>query len=61
MGTISGRRQKVHQELELTSDKDVQRMEKSAAKEEARMERKLQRQLEIEESSWPCKINCVTQ
>ena len=51
MGTISGRRQKVHQELELTSDKDVQRMEKSAAKEEARMERKLQRQLEIEESS----------
>lgn len=51
MGTISGRRQKVHQELELTSDKDVQRMEKSVAKEEARMERKLQRQLEIEESS----------
>lgn len=51
MSTISKRRQQVHRELELTTDKEIQNMERAMAKEETRQERKWQRQMEIEESS----------
>lgn len=51
MSTISKRRQQVHRELELTTDKEIHNMERAMAKEETRQERKWQRQMEIEESS----------
>lgn len=51
MAIVSGRRQQIHQDLNLTSESEQHEIEKSVRKEEERAQRKLERQLEIEESA----------
>lgn len=51
MATISGRRRQVHDDLDLTSEREERAMNRAIEKEQERQQRKIQRQMEIEQSS----------